>query len=347
VSGSSLLGVRLSIAAVVVVFLMLPFGRSSDDLSPSTAVPAVPATAPSGRRAQAHVPQRRTEWPPALQPEQGWFIESSGPLPRGTRQVPFAAASTIAFVDGPRYYPTSTAKALPPDGAVIHASFPDPHDHPRHNVNFPRLSGMPRVSDFQVRLRWEGQVAPNVPEYVLWTEIHRQLLDLRIWFGTLHPAASTLALADRELKTLSVSSYRSSPRTPHGRCPRTPSVGTYQPIASTNAGAPGAAVNVWGGMPTRMEDGSYAGPGGRIEFWWNLDPEKYWTVVGKRTPSPAATGPVQVLGSRSNSKHCSYELQLHIPDVAAGTYVITAVSVGRGSSTSFPPIPFHVKAAPD
>jgi hypothetical protein len=228
---------------------------------------------------------------------------------------------------------------------VIYASLPDPKSHPRHNINFPRSGGIPHLSDFEIQRRWEGQVSPNVPQYVLWRETKRQLLDVRIWFGTRHPPLATRNVVGRELKTLSIPPYRPAPRTPRGRCPRDPSQGTYQPLVSTNAATPGSSFDVWGGMPTRAESGRYDGPTERVEFWWNLDLHSYWETFGTgRPPSPATSGPVGLLGTRDRSDHCNYQLALTVPRVPSGTYSITGLELGGGGGTNFPPMTFHVTA---
>ncbi|MDP9295953.1 MAG: hypothetical protein M3O88_04565 [Actinomycetota bacterium] len=295
------------------------------------------------RAATANVVSRNVLWPPGLAPAPGWYVKSSGPLPRGTRRVPFAAASTAPFADGPNTYPDGTAKRLSPDGVVIHASLPLPKDHPRQpNPNFPRDHLRFRVRDFTISHQWEGQVAPNVPEYTLRSSVGRQLVEVRMWFGTQRPSPETLSRAERELHTLSIPPSARWPRTDSGRCTQEPTPGTYAPLLSGNAGVSGSSFEAWGAVPTRVESGRYEGPTPRIEFWWNLDPSKYWTVMQGQKPSPAAAGPIGLLGARAPSEHCNYRLRMAVPDVPPGVYTITPVEAGGGGSTSFQPLEFVV-----
>ena len=259
--------------------------------------------------------------------------------------MPFTAVSTIPFADGPRIYPDGTAKELPADGVVIYASLPSPDDHPRHatggdsKVHLP-----PSLDEFNVERRWEGQVAPNVPQYELWALAHRQRLELRIWFGTQHPSAAVRAMVDHELHTLTVPSHLTSSRTRSGQCRARPIPGTFSPLMSTNHGLVGSHFSVAGSVPTRSESGHYGGPTNRIEFWWNLDPAQYATALGDTPPSPADKGPVGILGSREHSGQCEYRLWLRVPNVPPGCYTITPLEVWHGGGTSFLPLRFVVWA---
>ncbi len=58
--------------------------------------------------------------------------------------------------------------SLPPEGVVIVAGFVvDRGLRASSNVNFPPATLPLQLSDAQVADSWEGQVAPNVPEYRL------------------------------------------------------------------------------------------------------------------------------------------------------------------------------------
>jgi hypothetical protein len=105
----------------------------------------------------------------------------------------WAESDTLGFL------PVETVRSLPPDGVVI-VAWADPAGD--------RYAAAPQrelpllVSDADVRLTWEGQVAENVPEYVLWQRVNGWFLDVRLLFGTLHPSEETLALAQEQLSRL-------------------------------------------------------------------------------------------------------------------------------------------------
>ncbi len=96
------------------------------------------------------------------------------------------------------YEPEATLKTLPPDGVLILAWFSDRPVSP-NNPNFPSGTLPLRLSDAQVARSWEGQVAPNVPQYLIEATVDGRSLDVRVYFGTLSPSASTLQTAQREL----------------------------------------------------------------------------------------------------------------------------------------------------
>ena len=56
-----------------------------------------------------------------------------------------------------------------------------------------------KLADADVRAEWEGQVAPNIPEYVLWRTVDGVRLDVRVYFGTQDPSPATLARAQAML----------------------------------------------------------------------------------------------------------------------------------------------------
>src|SRR5205823_11692194 len=122
--------------------------------------------------------------------------------------IPIRASdlASEAVIDRLPFQPGETVKALPPDGVVAIASEGPAGTGP--NPNFPPRPLPLQVSDADVRLSWEGQIAPNVPEYVLWRQVDGWNLDVRLYFGTLHPDPATLAAAQEELNRLSLPSQR-------------------------------------------------------------------------------------------------------------------------------------------
>ncbi len=96
--------------------------------------------------------------------------------------------------------------SLPPEGVVIVAGFVvDRGLRASSNVNFPPATLPLQLSDAQVADSWEGQVAPNVPEYRLLETVDGRRLDVRAYFGALNPSASTLRAAQDELDRVQLS----------------------------------------------------------------------------------------------------------------------------------------------
>jgi hypothetical protein len=280
-------------------------------------------------------------WPPTLSSRNGYFLESSGPVAPGSQRVPYTAASTIPFTQGPAAFPDWTAAHLPADGFVIYAALASPGTRPPlRKPDFPP-SRLPlhHLLDFQVRHRWKRQVALNVPEYFDRGMVGGQLLDVRVWFGTQSPSEATLDRAQRELGTLL------APPPPVGRCPNRPAPGL---VLSRTSGRVGSSFRVAGvNIPGPNKIGQIVGPG-MLGFWWNLDPSKYWTVGGNAL-AHAAPGPVVLLGVQGRSSRCGYEIVLKVPNVSPGTYTITPVVETRegAGGTSLQPLTFAVSSGMD
>ncbi len=186
--------------------------------------------------------------------------------------MPYAAASTIPFFQGPAIFPTGTTRYLSPNGFLMYASLPVPNSHQQHaNPDFIHL-GLPlHLSEFQVERRWEGQVASNVPEYVLRAAVARQFLELRIWFGTQSPSKKTLEQAQHELNSLGVPPAPGGARTHPGRCSGRPAPGLVVGRSSGRAGSRLAVAGLQLPGPNKI---GQIRPPGKLEFWWNLDPSK-------------------------------------------------------------------------
>jgi hypothetical protein len=298
-----------------------------------------PSVVPRYEAQHLRVPQDAL-WPPTLSPgyRYRYFLESSGPWPAGSGRDLYSAASTIPFAGRPFVYPDGTALHLPPDGFVIYAALAFPgRNPPPANPNFPPSQLPLRLAKFQVRHQWEGQVAPNVPEYLDWTLVAGQFLDVRMWFGTQHPSRKTLRRAQRELGTLQV------PPLPKGTCPNRPADGL---LFTRSEGPPGSTFKIAGAqLPGRNESGHIAGPG-TLTLWWNLDASKYWTAVGP-SPVPLSSGPVMPLGRQGRSSPCGYEIRLRVPNVSPGSYRITPVEATAESATSLLPLSFRVTSRTD
>jgi hypothetical protein len=107
-----------------------------------------------------------------------------------------SADATGALLEGT--WPSRTIGSLRPDGVVIVASLP------AGGSSYPARTLPLSLSDADIRLTWEGQIAPNVPEYLILAVVNGAPLEVRIFFGTLHPSDATMATAQAELARLIV-----------------------------------------------------------------------------------------------------------------------------------------------
>ncbi|MDP9342225.1 MAG: hypothetical protein M3Q23_09020 [Actinomycetota bacterium] len=153
--------------------------------------------------------------PPRFDPAPQWNQMAAG-TPAGWELLPLAWASNepfraadlayVARYDVMEFRPDATLRALPPDGVVVVASAgtttPFGGASQPGNPNFPDRQLPLQLTDADVRTAWEGQVAPNVPEYLILARVGQQDVDVRVYFGTLHPDDATLADAQAELDRL-------------------------------------------------------------------------------------------------------------------------------------------------
>ena len=101
-------------------------------------------------------------------------------------------------------FPSVTLRRLPRRGIVIFASGWLAQSPPPPLSTVPAPRPLPyQLSQFRHDRGWEGQPAPNVPQFVLFTSSDKHLLDVRVFFGTHHPSRKQVARAQRELTTLS------------------------------------------------------------------------------------------------------------------------------------------------
>lgn len=132
----------------------------------------------------------------ALEPGMAWT--ASVPLP--AQDLAFWAQSDVIGGN-----PQETLRTLPEDGVVIVAWLPYPGERDQNlEASVPARDLPLQVSDADVRSNWEGQVAENVPEYVLWRRVDGWFVDVRLFFGTQHPSKETLALAQEQLDRLAL-----------------------------------------------------------------------------------------------------------------------------------------------
>lgn len=174
--------------------------------------------------------------PPVFFASTGWNVVSTGPVPIGSEAPLSAWASNVPFEasdlqDSARsgqlvFLPTATMKRLPADGIVVVASLALPGEFPAPRGDVFADRNLPlTLADADVRRGWEGQVALNIPEYVIWARVGEQAVDLRVYFGTLDPGPETLRAANEELSRLVL------PATPTGPY-ETPAEATPTPTTS-------------------------------------------------------------------------------------------------------------------
>jgi hypothetical protein len=60
----------------------------------------------------------------------------------------------------------------------------------------------PRLRDFRLDHSWEGQPLRRIQQRLLWVAVGGWRLDVRVYFGTEHPAKHLLAMAQAELSRL-------------------------------------------------------------------------------------------------------------------------------------------------
>jgi hypothetical protein len=146
-------------------------------------------------------------------PAEGWTVLQSG-TPTTPDRPGVALAANVPLhpedtVDG---FPYSTLRALPPDGAVLMASFMR-IEGAQDSAHLP-LS----LRDAAPYIRYGGEVRPRRPlgQYELRAFVEGYAVEVQAYFGTREPSAAVLAEAQRQLDRLVV-----SPET-DGSAPRAP-----------------------------------------------------------------------------------------------------------------------------
>ncbi len=130
-----------------------------------------------------------------------------------------------------------------------------------------------------------------------------------------------------------------------GECPRV-GEGGYAIELSVHSGPPGSVVTSSGATPVYAEDGSYVGPSGEIQLWWNADPD-YWheALPGREVVAKNPSGDVVLLGAVQLTA-CTFDFEFEVPDVPAGDYPILPLAVGFKDSGAWDSATFHAAHAP-
>lgn len=136
----------------------------------------------------------------------------------------------------------------------------------------------------------------------------------------------------------------SSPAPPE--CPPV-AEGGYKIQLSDSSRPSGSSVTVTGSVPVSANDGSYRGPNGEIQFWWNADPDHWHNVLPSPTLDPVPKNPsadVIRLGAVELSA-CTFAFDFEVPDVPPGEYPLLPISFGWDDSDSWSAT-FHAAHAP-
>jgi hypothetical protein len=172
-----------------------------------------------------HLGEERTPAPAAgndqgwvgidLPPTEGWFVYRTDPtiVDLTTSPPPSVLASTVSIDADPAVDADGTLtlssfpdlRSLPEDGIVMLSSLDiSTESPPEPNANFPAATLPLQLADADVSLAYEGQQDPSVPEYLLRVTAAGYAMEVRTYFGVLHPDEDVVARAQTELDRLIV-----------------------------------------------------------------------------------------------------------------------------------------------
>lgn len=153
--------------------------------------------------------------PPTFASTAQWLTLNTSTIALDPQSYPQSWAATVPFSpeDNALYaksgvlwysgFPRSTITSLPSDGIVIVASVQAPSDQPA-SAESPLPSGPLHfdLSKAEIQLQWEGQLSPDVPQYIIWAGTQEPSVEVRVFFGRLDPSEEMLQMAQDELSTL-------------------------------------------------------------------------------------------------------------------------------------------------
>ena len=109
------------------------------------------------------------------------------------------------------------------------------------------------------------------------------------------------------------------------------------------AGGTGTEVTLSGPVPLLGEDGNYDGTDDQIDFWWNVDPDRWDTAMpGGDPPETAAAGTSSFLGSEELGDSCRFEFVFEVPDTEPGDYSVIGLTIGGGGGALYDAAQFHL-----
>ena len=98
-----------------------------------------------------------------------------------------------------------------------------------------------------------------------------------------------------------------------------------------------------GNTPLFVKSGRYAGPTGKIGFWFNLPFDEWVRAYSRQGPPSSNTGaPVIHIGESNVAGQCSYRLTFRVSEVPPGTYEMVPIEHVGGNAAAFRPIEFRV-----
>jgi len=117
----------------------------------------------------------------------------------------------------------------------------------------------------------------------------------------------------------------------------------YTPQVAPSSGAAGTSAVISGPLPVTGSDGSYEGSSTiRVEAWWNLSFDEWWSAYSVDPPVPDQPGPVSKVGTDATTGQCNYSITIQVPDVSAGEYSVVVLYANSDAVASFEPITFTV-----
>jgi|SRR5882724_7476931 len=155
----------------------------------------------AGTATAAHQRAGTTLPPPSFRPAVGWWTLSTGPTTDGQVAPEVWAASDRGTDQEALFNLFVGLKRLTSSGIVIWAS--DIGQGGPTRV-FTKTSWPLKLGSFRLDQSWEGQPAANVQQRLRWATVSGWHLDVRVYFGTQHPAKATLAKAQAELNRLTL-----------------------------------------------------------------------------------------------------------------------------------------------
>jgi hypothetical protein len=162
---------------------------------------------PSGAAAGSSYPG------PTFTPAEGWTTVTTSASDVEAGWAPLAWASNVPLRSSPGPFGIFASGGaelidLPADGVVVVAWLAAPElvpapENPR-DARYRALELPLELSDAEVRPFWEGQPAPDIPEYAIWARVNEQWVDVRVYFGSLTPSEQVLAEANEQLARLRI-----------------------------------------------------------------------------------------------------------------------------------------------
>jgi hypothetical protein len=147
--------------------------------------------------------------PPRFAHRDGWLVGDSGPRPvLADGDFVSAWASTIPYRDSWNTpHADVTLGALPEDGIVIWIGLFTTNRFAPGSRGGPKVTPPLRLSEFEHRAVWEGQVR-DLPEYLLWATVDDEYeVDARVFFGRPLPTPAMEHEADAMLAGLQLPNW--------------------------------------------------------------------------------------------------------------------------------------------